>query len=253
MQFDQQAISAIAHAKRVFVFTGAGISKESGLPTFRDLSGLWTKYDPMTLATPEAFQSDPAKVWSMYAQRQKELLNAQPNPGHITLAEMEPNYEQFLICTQNVDDLHERAGSKSIAKLHGDLRRMRCVECSARYDIPSADLPEEFTVETLPKCDRCSGICRPDIVWFGEMLPPEPLEKSFLAAGTCDLMMIVGTSGEVSGGYGFTELAVRAGAYVVEINPNESHLSRLADYAVRAPSGEVLLALWDQVRPLRGQ
>ncbi len=252
MQFEEKTILAIANAKRVFVFTGAGISKESGLPTFRDLSGLWTKYDPMTLATPEAFQRDPVKVWSMYAERRKELLKAQPNPAHITLAEMEPNYDQFLICTQNVDDLHERAGSKNIAKIHGDLRHMRCVECSVKYDIHSETLPKEFTPDTLPKCNSCSGICRPDIVWFGEMLPPEPLEKSFLGAGSCDLMMIIGTSGEVSGGYGFTELAARVGAYILEINPNESHLSRLVSSAIRASSGEALPTLWSQAAALRG-
>lgn len=245
MPFDEQAISSIANAKRVFVFTGAGISKESGLPTFRDLSGLWIKYDPMTLATPEAFHQDPAKVWSMYAERCKEVLKAQPNPAHITLACMEPHYEEFLICTQNVDDLHERAGSTNVVRIHGDIRRMRCVECSARFQI---NLPPE----DLPRCQRCEGICRPDIVWFGEMLPPGPLEESLLAAGTCDLMLIIGTSGEVSGGYGFTELAARAGAHIIEINPNESRLSHLATTTVRLRSGEALPLLWDQAKALRG-
>lgn len=242
---NNQLISAFRDAKKVFVFTGAGVSKESGLPTFRDGDGLWKKFDPMTLATPEAFASDPVSVWNMYRMRQRQICEAEPNPAHITLARMEEYYPEFLLSTQNVDDLHERAGSRKMVKLHGDAMQMRCVECSRIFDLRGKSFPEEFTTDTLPKCTGCSGLCRPNIVWFGEFVPQEPMMKSVTSAANCDLMLIVGTSGEVSGGYGFVQYADSNGATIVDINPTQSSLAHFASFWVSEPAGEALPKIFD--------
>lgn len=244
---DIQLISAFRKAKRVFVFTGAGISKESGLPTFRDDDGLWKKYDPMTLATPEAFESDPVRVWNMYRLRQRQISEAQPNPAHITLVSMENYYPEFLLTTQNVDDLHERAGSKKMVKLHGDAMTMRCVKCGCKSGLHKKELPEEFTMDTLPRCSKCGGLYRPDIVWFGELVPQEPLMASVMSAANCDLMLIVGTSGEVSGGYGFVQYAMANGAVIVDINPAQGNLTCYANYWVSSPAGISLPEIFKRI------
>ena len=240
-------IDALKTASRVFVFTGAGASKESGLPTFRDEDGVWKVYDPMTTATMEGFTHDPVMVWNMYRMRQKQISQAQPNPGHITLAQMEGHYSEFLMATQNVDDLHERAGSEKLVKIHGDAWQMRCLECGRIYDTRDFDFPDEFTQETLPTCPADDALCRPNIVWFGEYLPFEPITSATNASASCDLMLIVGTSGEVSNGYGFAQYALTNGAKVVEINPKEGALTRHAHFWIAEPAGVALPRLWDLV------
>jgi NAD-dependent deacetylase len=244
---DNQLIAAIRDACNVFVFTGAGVSKESGLPTFRDDDGLWKKFDPMTLATPEAFNREPVIVWNMYRRRQRQILATQPNPAHITLAKMENYYPEFMLTTQNVDDLHERAGSKKLVKLHGDAMQMRCLDCHAVFDLRGMELPEEFAAETLPKCAKCGGLCRPNIVWFGEFVPQEPMMASVTSSSGCDLMLIVGTSGEVSGGYGFAEYAFSNGATIIEINPAKGALNHYATFWVAEPAGKALPEIWELV------
>ncbi|MGQ9456007.1 MAG: SIR2 family NAD-dependent protein deacylase [Armatimonadota bacterium] len=244
---NEKLIRALINAKRTFVFTGAGASKESGLPTFREIDGEWSRYDPMTFATFEGFISDPVKVWSLYRRRQLQIASAQPNPGHVTIARMESYYLEFLLCTQNVDDLHERAGSRKMVKLHGDAWQMRCLECASVYDTRNFDLPEEFTQETLPKCPRCSGLCRPNIVWFGEYVPQDAMNASIEMSSKCDLMLIVGTSGEVSGGYGFAQRAMANGATIIEVNPSEGVLSRYAQFRIPMPAGVALPKLWEEV------
>ncbi len=240
-------IEVFARAKNIFVFTGAGASKESGLPTFREIDGEWKRFDPMTFATMEGFVHDPVLVWNMYRSRQKQIAHAQPNLGHITLACMESYYSDFLLVTQNVDDLHERAGSEKMVKIHGDAWQMRCLVCSRVFDVRDHDFPEEFTMETLPKCPRCGEICRPNIVWFGEFLCAETLRIATYHASKCDLMIIVGTSGEVSNGYGFAEFAFDNGAKIVEINPMEGALTQYADFWVAEPAGEALPKIWGEV------
>ena len=242
-----QLIDAFANAKRVFIFTGAGISKESGLPTFRDDEGLWKKYDPMTLASMDGFNQDPVMVWNMYRLRQRQIAEAQPNPAHITLAKMEQYYPEFLIVTQNVDDLHERAGNNRLIKLHGDAWQMRCLDCSEVYDVRDFDFPDEFIRTTLPKCIDCYSLCRPNIVWFGEFVSHEAMATAVNAASTCDLMLIVGTSGEVSGGYGFAEYALLNGATVIEVNPSEGCLTRYAHCWISETAGVALPRIWDLV------
>ena len=228
MHFSEDRLKDIfAAARRVFVFTGAGASKESGLPTFREIDGEWKRYDPMTFATMDGFVHDPTLVWNMYRDRQKQIARAEPNPGHFALAEMESYYPEFLLATQNVDDLHERAGSRKMVKIHGDAWQMRCLDCGEVYDVRDCDLPDEFAPQTLPKCPDCGALCRPNIVWFGEYLNCEVLEHAIHHAATCDLMLVVGTSGEVSNGYGLVQYAKHSGATVVEINPNEGALTPL--------------------------
>lgn len=244
---NDQLIEAFATAKRVFVFTGAGASKESGLPTFREIDGEWAQHDPMTFATLEGFLREPVQVWNLYRVRQKQISQAQPNPGHLVIARMEDRYPVFLLCTQNVDDLHERAGSQKMVKIHGDCWGMRCLECGRVRDTREHDLPDEFTPDTLPKCDQCGALCRPNIVWFGEHVPYDALTASVNAAATCDLMLIVGTSGEVSSGYGFAEYAASNEATIVEINPTEGHLTRHAHFWIPEPAGVALPRIWGQI------
>jgi len=240
-------IEAFTQAKRVFVFTGAGASKESGLPTFREIDGEWKHYDPMTFATLEGFLREPVQVWDMYRMRQRQISEAQPNPGHVTIAQMERHYHHFLLSTQNVDDLHERAGSRKMVKIHGDCWGMRCMECSAVYDTRDFDFPDQFTQDTLPKCHYCHALCRPNIVWFGEHVPREAMTASVESAANCDLMLIVGTSGEVSSGYGFAEYAHANGATIVEINPTEGMLTRHAHIWVPEPAGVALPRIWEGI------
>lgn len=233
-----------ARSRRVFVLTGAGASKESGLPTFRDTDGEWRRYDPMTFATLDGFLANPVAVWNLYRLRQKQIAAAQPNPGHITLARMERRYPEFLLATQNVDDLHERAGSSRMVKLHGDAWQMRCLDNEHVFDVRDFDLPDEFDRDTLPVCPRCGALCRPNIVWFGEYVPRQPLLAATTAAAACELMLIVGTSGEVSNGYGFAQYALANGASVVEINPERGALTRYAHYWLPEPAGVALPRLW---------
>lgn len=237
-------IDTLASSRRVFVFTGAGASKESGLPTFRDTDGDWKKYDPMTYATLDGFLANPVAVWNMYRMRQKQIEEAQPNPGHVALARMEHYYSEFLVVTQNVDDLHERAGSARIVKIHGDAWQMRCMKREDVFDCRDFDLPEEFTRDTLPSCPKCGALCRPNIVWFGEFVPSAPMMTALSGAGSCDLMLIIGTSGEVSNGYGFAECALANNARIVEINPARGALTKYAHFWIPEPSGVVLPRIW---------
>lgn len=236
-----EVLGRIKACRRVCVFTGAGISAESGIPTFRDSGGMWENYRVEDLVTPEAFSRDPVAVWKWHAWLQGLSFKAEPNAGHIAVAEMDRIYPEFLVVTQNIDNLHERAGTKRMIKLHGDIMQMRCLVKGHITRVDSQiDADAIIDRKSLPKCPECGGICRPDVVWFGEMLPMEPLASAHSFAADCDLFFIVGTSGLVSGGYGFAESAKRAGALIVEVNPQESALSYLADIAIRRPSAEAL-------------
>ncbi|MCE5322909.1 NAD-dependent deacylase [bacterium] len=246
-QSQDQLIDILKKSRNVFVFTGAGVSKESGLPTFRDLDGEWTKYDPMTFATLDGFLHNPVMVWNLYRTRQKQIAAAQPNPGHVAIAQMESYYPEFLLCTQNVDDLHERAGSRKIVKIHGDVTKVRCIDCGRTHMVADYDFPDEFDDDSLPKCSGCGGLCRPDIVWFGEYVPQEAFIASTMAATECDLMLIVGTSGEVSGGYGFAERAIHHGAKIVEVNPTQGALTHYAHFWIPEPAGVALPHIWELV------
>lgn len=230
---------ALAGAKRVVALTGAGVSAESGVPTFRDaLTGLWARFDPLELATPSAFARRPRLVWDWYAERREALRTVAPNPGHVALAAIERRAPAFLLATQNVDGLHARAGSRSIVELHGNLARVRCSRedrIVERWDPPADGEP--------PRCAHCGAFLRPDVVWFEEMLPADALARAEDASRRCDLMIVAGTSAEVYPAAALPYAARSAGALVVEVNPHETPLSSSADYALRGPSGVALPAL----------
>jgi len=229
----QELIGTLAQARRVAVLTGAGISAESGIPTFRDaLTGLWANYDPQALATPEGFARDPKLVWEWYAARRASIAGVQPNPGHAALAALERHFDKFTLVTQNIDSLHQRAGSREVVELHGNITRVKC----SREEILVSHFPDD---ESPPRCS-CGAYLRPDVVWFGEMLPAEALARAEEAAEHCEVFFSIGTSAQV---YPAAELPLRAlsaGATVVEINPERTALTRHARFALQGAAGSVL-------------
>jgi NAD-dependent deacetylase len=231
-------------ARRVLALTGAGISAESGIPTFRGRDGWWRKEDPTRLATQAAFDRDPAYVWEWYQYRRGLVAEATPNPGHWALAALDGPARDVLVATQNVDDLHERAGSRHIAHIHGSIWKVRCERCRAERVDTTHPFPE------LPPLCACGGTLRPAVVWFGEMLPTEPLERidHFIQKGV-DVVLVIGT--EASFGYiqGFALAAQRAGALLVEINPGRTVFSDAADVRIQGPAGQVLPRLVIQETP----
>ena len=228
----------LASARYIAVLTGAGVSAESGVPTFRDaLTGLWARYDPRELATPEAFARNPKLVWDWYAERRASLARIAPNPAHRALVDIERHAPRFVLLTQNVDGLHARAGSRAIVELHGNIARVKCSRgCGtvSRF---------EETGDEPPRCARCGAFLRPDVVWFEEMLPPEAIEQAQRAARQCDVFLVIGTSCEVYPAAALPHDARRAGATVVEVNPDITPLSPIADRVLRGPAGVVLPAL----------
>ena len=244
--FPLALIQVLRNATHVVALTGSGISAESGVPTFREAQrGLWERYDPQELATPDAFARDPRLVWEWYEWRRHLVAEAEPNPGHRALAELERRTPDFTLVTQNVDGLHERAGSRNTIELHGNLLRSRC---SLEDEVVE---PEEHDASVPPRCPRCGAFLRPDVVWFGEMLPLGALETASQAARGCDLFFSIGTSSLVYPAAALPYEAVEWGATLVEINPNETPLTRQADYSLRGQAGEVLPRLlreaFDQV------
>ena len=209
------------------------MSVESGLPTFRSGSrALWRNHDPMTLATPEAFARDPALVWEWYRERMRAHAGAVPNPGHLALAEIEQRVESFTLVTQNVDGLHLRAGSRDVVELHGNVRTSRCVICGTSAVTPTdGPLP--------PRC-ACGGLMRPNVVWFGESLPPGAFERAYAAAAQSEVFIVAGTSAIVHPAAGLVDVAKQTGAFVVEVNPEDTPATELCDVSVRAPSGVFL-------------
>lgn len=241
----KEAAKLLRNAKRLAVLTGAGISAESGVPTFRGTDGLWEGHRIEEVATPEAFQHNPKLVWRFYHQRRTNLQKVAPNPGHHALVELETTIFQpdhFTLITQNVDGLHREAGSRRLLELHGNIRRVRCTQCHDRLDVGLAQLAE------LPSCAKCRGLLRPDIVWFHESLPDDIWEEAALATAMCDVFMVVGTSAIVYPAAGLIHAAKRAGSKVIEINIARSDATDIADVCVLGASGAILPAL---VRRLR--
>ena len=231
-------VETLRHAQSVAVLTGSGISAESGVPTFRGAqTGLWARYDPMDLATPEAFARDPRLVWEWYAWRRGLVEGAAPNSGHEALAELERHVPEFVLITQNVDGLHQRAGSQRVIELHGNIMRSKCSLEAVILE------PGEDDADVPPSCPRCGASLRPDVVWFGEMLPQETLEEAFEAAQSCDLFLSIGTSSLVQPAASLPFEALHVGVAVVEVNPDETPLTPRVEYALRGRAGEVLPAL----------
>jgi NAD-dependent deacetylase len=240
-------LARAAGARRVVAFTGAGVSQESGLSTFRGQGGLWERYRPEELATPEAFHRDPGLVWRWYAWRYGAAAAASPNPAHRALARWETLFPSYLLVTQNVDGLHRRAGSREVLELHGTITRARCERCTAERDMGEAIAESP---DRPPAC-RCGGRFRPAVVWFGEALPPEVLRRAAEAAGDCELFVSIGTSAVVYPAAGLIELAHRAGACVLEVNPEPTPLSHLADARLAAPAGAAIPALTEAILEAR--
>jgi NAD-dependent deacetylase len=239
----EQAAAALRKARHVCVLTGAGISAESGIPTFRDaLTGLWEKFNPEDLATPEAFERDPQFVWDWYEHRRELILKAEPNPGHHALVELERFVPRLTLVTQNVDGLHQRAGSRGVLEYHGNILRDRCT-----VEQIIADRSEDSR-RGMPRCAACGGLLRPDVVWFGEAIPVGPMVAAAEAARDCDLFLSIGTSSLVYPAAGLAEAALYAGAKVVEINPGRTELSDAATLVLGGPSGTVLPRLLARLR-----
>jgi len=235
MDVPERLIQKLRQAKRVVVLTGAGISAESGVPTFRGDDGLWKKFRPEELANFDAFIRNPDLVWEWYQYRRKLITEVKPNPGHYALAQMEELFPDFLLVTQNVDDLHRKAGNRQIVELHGNILRNRCIQCNAFY----TELEWEGG-EKVPRCPKCGGLIRPDVVWFGELLPPGAMEKAEEAARNCDVFFSVGTSAVVYPAASLPAVALQHGAFVVEINPEPTPVSEIAHIVIRAKAGEAL-------------
>ncbi len=221
-------------AGSVAVLTGAGISAESGVPTFRGEGGLWKQYRAMDLATPEAFLRDPKLVWEFYGWRREVLAPLSPNPGHYALAELERRVPHFTLITQNIDGLHRKAGSKNILELHGNIWWVRCTHCGVLVEDRTMPLPE------LPKCGSCEGLLRPHVVWFGEMLDTEILDKAYEAINGCDVMMVVGTSGTVQPAASMGLVARKRRAMVAEINLEPTPYADAYEVSITGKSGEIL-------------
>ena len=232
---------ALSEAKRVVALTGAGISAESGVPTFRGAGGLWRNYNPQELATPEAFGRDPRLVWEWYDWRRGLIAKAQPNAGHRALVEFERRATDagegrgsFTLITQNVDGLHDRAGSRNVAKLHGDIWVVRCVACgseSRNEQVPLAEIP--------PHC-RCGGLLRPGVVWFGEALPSDEWSRAEGASRRAQVFLVIGTSAGVYPAAGLAEIARADGGRIAVINAEPTPLDSLADWVVGGKAGEAL-------------
>ncbi|HVT57438.1 MAG TPA: NAD-dependent deacylase [Thermoanaerobaculia bacterium] len=234
-------------ARSAVVFSGAGVSRESGLDTFRGSGGLWDSVRPEELATPQAFRRDPVRVWRWYAQRFATAAAAAPNAAHRSLVLWEALFPSFLLVTQNVDTLHQRAGSRQVVELHGSLAQARCASCGQLRDMAEAiaSSPAE-----PPRCS-CGGLFRPAVVWFGELLPEEALNHAFAAAAGCDLLVSVGTSATVYPAAGLIEEAHRAGACLIEVNPEPTPFSRLAQLRLALPAGEALPRLTAAIEQCR--
>ena len=241
--FDPELLARLKSAQHIAVLTGAGVSAESGVPTFRDAqTGLWAKYKPEDLATPEAFRRNPKMVWEWYQSRFNAVAGVEPNPGHHALALMQDLFPQFTLITQNVDGLHERAGSRKVIELHGNIMKHKCLDCEQALDLAQA------AAASPPPCPCGKSVYRPDVVWFGENLPVDALDAAKSAAGTCDVFFCVGTATVVYPAAELPFTARRNGAVVVEVNRDATPLTKKADYVLRGPSGKVLPAIVDALR-----
>lgn len=232
----ERAKITLREKARVVVLTGAGVSKESGVPTFRGKNGLWKEFRAQELATPEAFKRNPALVWEFYEFRRALVSRAVPNPAHVALATLEARIPHFCLITQNVDGLHARAGSKNIIELHGSLFRVHCLDCGVlegNFAVPIAQ-------ELPPQCRHCGGLLRPDVVWFGEPLPSGVMNQAFEEAGQCEAMLVIGTSGLVFPAASLPGVAKDVGAFLIEINPESTPLSPMADVCLRGSASSVL-------------
>lgn len=245
-QMLESLASELRKASRVLCLTGAGVSAESGVPTFRGSGGLWEGARPEDLATPEAFERDPALVWRFYQSRRMKLLSVRPNPGHEVIARFESTFPEFDLVTQNVDGLHQHAGSTRILCLHGDIWIDRCTTCAFECRVATTDDP-------MPKCGQCGELARPGVVWFGEMLPDGVFERAVQLAADAEVVLVVGTSSQVYPAASLAGIAKAEGAFVAEINPNATAFSESADVVIAHEAGKALPQLEKILQNSAGQ
>lgn len=234
-----QVKDIIENSRALTVLTGAGISAESGIPTFRGKEGLWKNYSPQQLASPEAFRNDPQMVWEWYDWRRDLISKAQPNAGHSALAVLEKEHENFTLITQNVDGLHSSAGSRNVVEIHGNIWEIRCTACSRtekNYEVPLSSLP--------PRCSKCGEITRPNTVWFGEVIPMSVIDRCIIAVEQADAMLVIGTSGLVEPAASLGLMAKQSGKKVIEINPEPSVNTGFYDITIESKAGEILPLLY---------
>ncbi|MDP2902719.1 MAG: NAD-dependent deacylase [Methylovulum sp.] len=248
MILDDALLATLLNAKHIVVFTGAGMSAESGIATFRDAgTGLWEQYDPSVLASSQGYRADKALVWGWYEWRRMRVLRAEPNAGHIAVAELTKRVDQLTLITQNVDDLHERSGNTSVIHLHGSLHSPRCFTCARPYTFPDGIPNEPVGGRRLepPQCNHCKGTIRPGVVWFGEMLSEAAWKQAEQATLTCDVFFSIGTSSLVWPAAQLPVMASANGAKVIQVNPGATALDNKAHYNLRGKAGEVMPALLD--------
>ena len=242
MEIPKELIEKLKSAKSILFFTGAGISAESGIETFRGKGGLWNKMSAQELASFDGFMKNPNLVWEWYQYRRKIVRETEPNAGHKKIAEFEKCFNEVTVVTQNVDNLHKRAGSTNILELHGNIERNFCLDCKTFYNV------EKFIeAHEVPKCEKCGGMIRPDVVWFGEMLPQGIFAEAERKAIESDICFIVGTSAVVYPAAYIPISAKEAGATLVEINIEPTNISHQVDYSIIGKSGEVLPKIFKQL------
>lgn len=237
----QQAADFLGRTHNLAVLTGAGVSAESGVPTFRGEGGLWRGHRAEEVATPEAFARDPQLVWDFYNYRREVLAKVEPNPAHRALVALEKRFEEFALVTQNVDGLHRLAGSQHVIEVHGNIWRVRCTGCHGVFDKTGEKLPE------MPTCQRCGALVRPDVVWFGETLPETVWNHATAAVHACDCLLVVGTSAVVFPAAGLAELAHHHDARVIEVNLEVTPALRVADVSLQGKAGETLPVLVERI------
>lgn len=230
-----EVLRLIKNVDKCAILTGAGISAESGVPTFRGQEGLWGKFSPEELATMDAFMANPKIVWEWYNWRRELLGRVKPNPGHYALVKLKRFFSDYTLITQNVDGLHQLAGAEEILELHGSIMRNKCVDCESPFVTET-----EIDPDAIPTCQKCGGQIRPDIVWFGEMLPQETIALAFDKAESCEIFFSVGTSALVHPAASLPLTAKQCGATLVEVNPEETPLTAIADFHLKGASGEIL-------------
>ncbi len=243
--YDKKFLDKLSSAKKIVFFTGAGMSAESGIPTFRGEDGIWKKMKPEELASFDAFMRNPDLVWEWYQHRRTIINNTKPNAGHIAIAEFEKYYDVTVV-TQNIDNLHRRAGSTKIFELHGNIERNCCIDCKTFYNTPDLEV-----VSGVPKCVKCGGLVRPDVVWFGEMLPHDQYSGGENAAINSDICFVVGTSAVVYPAAYIPMSAKQAGSFIVELNIEPTDLTKYADYSIFGKAGEVLPQILEVVKKIK--
>lgn len=250
MSVIEQAIDALRKAKKIVFFTGAGISADSRIPTYREkLSGIWAGYDPRDLETAKAFRDNPALVWGWYLWRRLRVAQAEPNAAHLAIPRMVNSQRQVSVITQNIDDLHERAGSLNVVHLHGSLAMPKCFACHRPAVVPpdQSAVPDEGALVEPPRCQRCNGKMRPAVVWYGENLPPQAWKAAVLLVKDCDLLISVGTSGIVMPAAGLPDLALASGASVIHVNKVDVAMDEPKEFMLIGSAAEVLPMLLEMI------